>query len=38
MKRKEYNENVLEKCTELLQSRDANEVFEGLILSAYLIE
>lgn len=38
MKRKEYNESILERCTELLQSRDSSEVFEGVILSAYLIE
>lgn len=38
MKRREYNESVLERCTELLQSRDSNEVYEGVVLSAYLIE
>lgn len=38
MKRKEYNESILERCTGLLQSRDPSEIFEGVILSAYLIE
>lgn len=38
MKRKEYNESVLDRCTELLQSRDSSEVYEGAVLSAYLIE
>lgn len=38
MKRREYNENILGRCTELLQSRDPSEVFEGIVLSAYLIE
>lgn len=38
MKRKEYNESALQRCIELLQSRDANEVYEGVVLSAYLIE
>lgn len=38
MKRKEYNRSVLKKCIELLQSRDPNETFEGVVLSAYLIE
>lgn len=38
MKRKEYNENILIRCTDLLQSRDQNEIYEGVVLSAYLIE
>lgn len=38
MKRKEYNKSILERCTELLQSHDLSEVFEGVTLSAYLIE
>jgi len=38
MKRKQYNEDILERCTELLQSRNPSEIFEGAVLSAYLIE
>jgi rubrerythrin len=38
MKRKEYNESILERCTELLQSCCPNNIYEGLVLSAYLIE
>lgn len=38
MKRKEYNKSVLERCAELLQSCDSHEIFEGVVLSAYLIE
>lgn len=38
IKRKEHNESVLKRCIELLQSSDSNEVYEGVVLSAYLIE
>lgn len=38
IKRKEYNESVLKRCIELLQSRDFNEGYEGVVLSVYLIE
>ena len=38
MKRKEYNKNVLERCMRLLQSHDSNEIYEGVVLSTYLIE
>lgn len=38
MKRIEYNENILDRCTELLRSHDASKVYQGVILSAYLIE
>lgn len=38
MKRKEYNKSILERCIELLQSRSPNEIYEGAVLSAYLIE
>ena len=38
MKRKEYNESILQRCTKFLQSRDSSEVYEGVVLAAYLIE
>ena len=38
MKRKEFNESILDRCTEFLQSRDSGEVYEGVILATYLIE
>ena len=38
IKRKEYNKNILERCTELLRSHDSSEIYEGVVLSAYLIE
>lgn len=38
IKRKEHNESVLKRCIELLQSSDSNEVYEGVVLAAYLIE
>lgn len=38
MERKEYNRDILERCTEFLQSQDESEVYEGVVLAAYLIE
>ncbi len=38
MKRKEYNESILQRCIKFLQSRDSSEVYEGVVLAAYLIE
>ena len=38
MKRSEYNKNILDKCVGLLRSRDTSEVYQGIILAAYLIE
>lgn len=38
IQRKEYNRSILGKCIELLQSPDSVEIFEGVILAAYLIE
>ena len=38
MKRKDYNKNIVERCTTLLKSRDSSEIFEGVVLAAYLLE
>jgi len=38
MKRKEYNESILKRCIVLLRSRNPSEIYEGAVLSAYLIE
>ncbi|MFH1182745.1 MAG: hypothetical protein V1690_00590 [Candidatus Moraniibacteriota bacterium] len=38
MKRKEYNKIILGKCTRLLQSKDQNKIYEGVVLAAYLVE
>jgi hypothetical protein len=38
MTRKEYNNNVLNKCLSLLKSRSEFDVYAGVILAAYIIE
>jgi len=38
MKRKEYNKSILQRCTKWLKSRRLDEVYDGIVLSAYLIE
>jgi len=38
MKRNEYNRDLLEHCIEFLRSKDPNRIYEGVVLSAYLIE
>lgn len=38
VKRKDYNRTVIKKCVELLKSHDFNDVCDGAVMSAYLIE
>jgi len=38
MERKEYNKSVLRRCIKLLKSRCLDEVYDGIVLAAYLIE
>ena|SRR3989338_3094288 len=38
MKRSAFNENMLTRCSRYLQSKDPSEVYEGVVLAAYLVE